>query len=140
PNLILQPLLENAVRHGIAVRPDGGRLSLRAWRTDGRLHLEVADDGPSLPPAPTGGRQGIGLANTRARLQQLYGAAQEFELRSAPGQGVVAHVSFPFREDQDGRAAPLPSVAQASRLWEPRPGETPVLRTDAAALDSRPSP
>jgi signal transduction histidine kinase len=101
PNLVLQPLIENAIRHGIAARAEGGTISVRAWRGGGQLHLEVADDGPGLakPPAHVG--HGIGLANTRARLAQLYGDAHRFELRSMAGQGLVVALSLPFRDEAD---------------------------------------
>src|SRR5262249_36052627 len=67
PNLVLQPLVENAIRHGIAPRPEGGRLAIRTRRTPEHLQLEVADDGPGLPDPDEGVpcREGFGLKNTR---------------------------------------------------------------------------
>ncbi len=83
PNLILQPLVENAVRHGIAPRTAGGMIEIRAREEQGSLVIEVVDDGPGA----SGGsiREGVGLANTRARLQQLYGDSQSLRYESDPG-------------------------------------------------------
>jgi two-component system LytT family sensor kinase len=102
PNLILQPLVENAIRHGIGKRLTAGVLEISARRENGRLQLEVRDDGPGLPEnwSHIGGK-GIGLANTRARLRQLYGEAQEFNLRNAESGGTIATLMIPF---QRGRA------------------------------------
>ncbi len=97
PNLILQPLVENAIRHGIATRAEPGRIDIEARRDNGRLHLAVTDDGPGLKsPSPTS--QGIGLANTQARLEKLYGAEQCFELSNGPGRGFRVGITIPFRE------------------------------------------
>jgi two-component system, LytTR family, sensor kinase len=97
PTLLLHPLVENAIRHGVARRAQGGLLGIRARKVDGRLELRVWDDGPAEPqPSPRTRTPGIGLANTRARLEHLYGAAYRFELRRAEGGTEVA-VSLPFR-------------------------------------------
>jgi two-component sensor histidine kinase len=102
PNLILQPLVENAIRHGIGKRSTAGRLEVSARRENGRLHLEVRDDGPGLPVewSKTVGK-GIGLTNTRARLEQLYGNAQEFRLSNAEGGGTIATLLIPFQSERD---------------------------------------
>lgn len=100
PNLILQPLLENAIRHGIAPHARQGRIELTARREDGKLVLRVRDNGSGLPTgAPL--EEGVGLANTRARLEQLYGSAQVFDLRNAPGGGLAVSVAVPFRVETD---------------------------------------
>ena len=97
PNLILQPLVENAIRHGIAARAVGGQVVVFACRDRGRLRLEVRDDGCGLPPEDSDRpREGAGLASTRARLRQLYGGAQSFSLGPAPGGGAVASLEIPF--------------------------------------------
>ena len=99
PNLILQPLVENAIRHGIARRGAAGILEISARRENGRLWLQVRDDGPGITVnnSKLSGAQ-IGLTNTRTRLQQLYGEEQTFELCNAVGGGAVATLAIPFRE------------------------------------------
>lgn len=95
PRLILQPLVENAIRHGIAMRSAAGRLHISARRRDGRLALTVADDGPGLPPGrPL--RPGVGLANTQARLEQLYGNDYVLELVNADEGGLEVRLDIPF--------------------------------------------
>jgi sensor histidine kinase YesM len=93
PSLILQPLVENAIQHGIAATSVPGTLTLRARREGEVLHIEVADSGPGLAPGAAARAQGIGLANTRARLQRLYGERQAFELQH--GAGLVVKLSIP---------------------------------------------
>ncbi len=96
PRLILQPLVENAIRHGITRRIAPGRVDVRAWEGQGRLHLTVADDGVGLREgSPV--REGVGLAITRARLRQLYGQEQQVELSAAPAGGAVCALSIPLR-------------------------------------------
>jgi LytS/YehU family sensor histidine kinase len=98
PNLILQPLVENAVRHGIEPHAKPGRIELRAKREVDTLVLEVSDNGKGLP-ATRPAEEGVGLSNTRARLQTLYGAAHSFELLDAPGGGLLARVTIPFQKE-----------------------------------------
>jgi two-component system LytT family sensor kinase len=97
PHLILQPLVENAVRHGISPRSAAGRLRVAARREDGKVRLEVEDDGVGLDGA---GRSvgGVGLANVRARLAALYGPAGELALAPTPGGGVTATLTVPYRQ------------------------------------------
>jgi len=114
PNLILQPLVENAIRHGIERRRDAGRVRLSARREGGRLALAVLDDGPGLPPEPElAFRRGVGLANTHARLTQLYGADQSFELLNRPEGGLEVVLSIPFRLHSPDGAEPRPARAPA---------------------------
>lgn len=114
PNLILQPLVENAIRHGISRQSAPGRLTIRASRRDERLLLQVEDNGPGLslisegssgnaPPAtainaaPRTSTGGVGLANTRARLEHLYGAEHRFELTRATPRGMLVTLEIPFQ-------------------------------------------
>ena len=96
PNLLLQPLVENAIRHGIEPQRRPGVITLRAAREGEWLRLQVSDNGGGVPAGKTI-EEGIGLANTRARLHHLYGAAHRFECaRSAEG-GFEVRVAVPFR-------------------------------------------
>ncbi len=96
PRLILQPLVENAIRHGVTRRITPGQVDVRAWEGEGRLHLTVRDDGVGLRgDRPV--REGVGLSITRARLSQLYGREQRFTLAPAPEGGAVCSLSFPLR-------------------------------------------
>jgi hypothetical protein len=92
PYLILQPLIENAIRHGLAPRAGPGRLELRAARYDGRLRVEVRDDGGKIAST----HNGLGLANTRARLMQLYGAAAQITLTVDGSGDTVAAIEIPY--------------------------------------------
>jgi len=92
PNLILQPLVENAIRHGIASQPGNGTIQLRAATEYSVLRLQVSDDGPGIDGSF---KKGIGLTNTEARLQQLYGAAHSFDIRNLPGRGVEVTITIP---------------------------------------------
>jgi sensor histidine kinase YesM len=115
PALVLQPLVENAIRHAISTREEGGRVRIGARRVDGadgaRLHLSVSDDGPGIAiGAPHGtpagnaldvapaanGSGGIGLANTRERLRQHFGPSQRLDLRSVEGGGLSVLLDLPF--------------------------------------------
>jgi sensor histidine kinase YesM len=98
PNLILQPLVENAIRHGIEPRAKPGCIELRSQREAGSLTLEVCDNGTGLAANPPA-EEGVGLSNTRARLQALYGEAHGFELRAAPGGGLLVRLIIPFRKE-----------------------------------------
>jgi two-component sensor histidine kinase len=98
PNLILQPLVENAIKHGIAARPGAGTVEVRVRRESlGRLCLLVRDDGPGPPEGGRrGGGEGVGLRNTRDRLDLLYGGDHEFAFRGAPGLGCEVAMSIPL--------------------------------------------
>jgi signal transduction histidine kinase len=94
PSLLLQPLVENAVRHGIARADAGGTVCLRARRRDNRLLLEVHDDGPGAnTPDPV---WGIGLRNCEERLRALYGAHATLTLETEPTQGFTVRLELPF--------------------------------------------
>ncbi len=99
PHLVLQPIVENAIRHGIAPNENQGRIEVRAWRTNGKLLLEVQDNGPGLPTRGENGstvKDGIGLRNTKARLQQLYGAAHRFNVDNVAEGGLRVTLEIPY--------------------------------------------
>ena len=104
PAFILQPLAENAVRHGIAKTPGTGRLRISAQSIAGMVSLELADSGPGLG-ASRNGRSGIGLANTRARLEQLYGDAAALRLENGPKCGAIVTVTLPLERAGSKAAA-----------------------------------
>lgn len=97
PNLILQPLVENAIRHGLANISGAGRIAIRSRQENGRLVLEVADNGIGLADGVEV-RQGMGLGITRARLEGLYGAGQRLELQPAEGGGLRVTLDLPLRK------------------------------------------
>lgn len=104
PNLILQPLVENAIRHGIEPHARPGQIELRSSRQGASLALEVQDNGNGLrenTPA-----DGVGLSNTRARLKALYGDSHQFELRGGAQGGLIVRLVIPFRIRPDGAPAP----------------------------------
>lgn len=98
PHLILQPLVENAIRHGIAPHRAAGRVVVSAHAVGDRLELVVRDDGPGVArSAGAGTRPGIGLANTRARLQRLYDGDYELQVGKGEQGGHVARITLPLR-------------------------------------------
>ncbi len=96
PCLMLQPLVENAMKHGISRDPEARVLRLGARREKDRLVLSVYNDGPALPRDELIGSTGIGVQNTRTRLHMLYGDEARFELRDQPPRGVLARLTLPF--------------------------------------------
>ena len=96
PNLILQPLVENAVRHGIAPRAAGGRVDIRARKVKERLEIEIGDDGPGLAAGALL-TEGVGLRNTRERLRQFFGADHDFELNDGSAGGFRVRLDVPAR-------------------------------------------
>jgi len=102
PNLILQPIVENAIRHGIAARSSAGLIEIAVERRNSTLRIQVRDNGPGLPSHRTSEnmfKKGLGLANTEKRLEQLYGAAHLFDLRDHPDGGLVVTLEIPFHKD-----------------------------------------
>jgi two-component sensor histidine kinase len=97
PNLILQPLVENAVKHGIAKRKEGGAVRVEATASGDTLDLYVANDGPSLPDDWNQREKSIGIANVCRRLRSLYGDASSFDIRNRNGGGVEVAIRIPLR-------------------------------------------
>jgi sensor histidine kinase YesM len=100
--LLLQPLVENAVRHGISRRSSNGEVRIAASHDDHILFLQVGDNGPGMEESAgsqTQAKTGLGLRATRERLQTLYANEQSMEIRSAPESGVEVEVRIPFRTE-----------------------------------------
>jgi two-component system, LytTR family, sensor kinase len=100
PVLLLQPLVENAIRHGLAERIASGRIDVEARRAGDTLVVTVTDDGPGAPEEAVNGRERLGLGNTRARLETLYGASHRLDLTNAPDRGARVSLAIPYRSAQ----------------------------------------
>lgn len=94
PLFILQPLVENALNHGIGARAEGGKICVRAHQKQGRLQLEVEDNGGGLDAPP---KDGVGLSNTRDRLRAMYGTDHSLSLEAIETGGVIARIDVPSR-------------------------------------------
>ena len=98
PNMILQPLVENAIKHGIAPRSSGGRIDINALRSNGHLEISVADDGLGVPFGDLQNLpEGVGLSNTRRRLHHLYGDKHRFQLATIEKGGLEVTLEIPFK-------------------------------------------
>jgi len=105
PRLILQPLVENAVKHGLARRAQPGVIEIAARAEDDRVVLTVYNDGPALPPPAQGGAPTIGLRNVRGRLAGLHGDAASLTLADVAQRGVLATLVLPWRQARPGAVA-----------------------------------
>jgi two-component system, LytTR family, sensor kinase len=102
PNLMLQPLVENSIKHGIGPRVAPGQIEIRSRRAGSLLELEVRDNGVGLSAARLSDfNRGVGLANTRSRLQHLYGSSHRFEFRQPPTGGLLVLIAIPLVELAD---------------------------------------
>jgi two-component system LytT family sensor kinase len=123
PLLLLQPLVDNAVKHGISRLPDGGEIHISTFTKNGNLQLEVRDNGPGLFSPENGRGAGLGLRLTRERLETLYGENQSVELTSSPTGGVAVFVSIPLRS----------SSAMTERIVPHRNGTRPLQHSEVAS-------
>ena len=132
PNLLMQPLVENSVRHAIAARSEGGVIEVTSRRVGDSLELRFRDNGPGLrkdrTPSTSGG---LGLTNTRSRLEHLYGASQHLQFSDTPGGGLTVTVVIPFRRDIIARPATVEAVSPGSAL-----ASSPA--TESTEADRRP--
>jgi sensor histidine kinase YesM len=96
PNMILQPIAENSIKHGLAPLEEGGRIEVSSVRRNGTLHLEISDNGKGIGHKET--IEGIGLSNTRARLHHLYGDEHQLNFVAPPLGGLSVKIEIPFRE------------------------------------------
>jgi two-component system, LytTR family, sensor kinase len=97
PSMLLQPMIENAIKHGLAPKLEGGQIHLRTRRNDGRLLIEVQDNGLGIPEDRLGTvyAEGIGISNVHERLRLLYGDQFKMDIRSQSGQGTQIHIEIP---------------------------------------------
>ena len=108
PAFVIQPIVENAIRYAITPRREGGQLEIGARVVHGTLHVTIADDGPGFGPDPESNDRngwGIGLANTRARLEQLFGDRHVFTVSDRDGGGAVVEIQIPARRPEPGEPA-----------------------------------
>jgi sensor histidine kinase YesM len=102
PSLLLQPLVENAIKYGISQREWGGEITIRARVFAGELLLEVSDNGPGMTDKELkalGSGRGVGIRNTCERLGALYGSEQKVRFRNQPGGGLAVHIRIPFEHE-----------------------------------------
>jgi two-component system, LytTR family, sensor kinase len=111
PQMVLQPIVENAVRHGISKSAAKGRIDIRAFSQDDTVHIVVRDNGPGFVSHATAKSHGVGLSNLRARLQQLYGASALLRIQSSPTQGTEVTLVLPERAAVGRDAAVIPALA-----------------------------
>ena len=120
PNLLLQPLVENALRHGIAPKIGGGRVDIIAEHEGEALRLEVRDNGVGMSPDKIDALHGVGMGNTRSRLQHLYGSNHSFDVKAPAGVGLAVTIVIPFvseaampdpSADAPASGSPMESVA-----------------------------
>src|SRR5262249_28119036 len=122
-NLILQPLVENAIKHGIAARPGAGRVEVRVRRENDRLRLLVKDDGPGpRPGGRPGGGDGVGLRNTQDRLELPFGDDPSFAFRGGPGKGCEVELDIPLAFGPPA-AFPRTAAERAARSRRALPSE-----------------
>ena len=111
PHLLLQPLVDNAVKHGISKLSVGGEIRITVHRQDNDLQLQIKDNGPGVRKTGTLATNGRGLRITRERLESLYGQKQSLELVSPPEGGVTIRVCIPFRLQSDERTSDVLQTA-----------------------------
>jgi LytS/YehU family sensor histidine kinase len=101
--MMIQTLVENAIKHGLEPKPEGGSLKVKAEIVDGKLAVSVADTGLGLGQAVTAGT-GVGLANVRERLQLLYGTKASLSITANSPRGTIATISVPYQSLEGGPA------------------------------------
>ena len=121
PGMLLQPLVENSIKHGLSAKIDGGSITLRSRVADEMLHIEVEDDGVGMGAAnllerPTGfGGTGIGMANVAERLKVLYGDVAKMTIDSREGKGTAVKLRIPVLQSGDSGSALFQEVRSSTR-------------------------
>ncbi len=100
PSMILQPIIENSIKHGLASKVEGGMIRLRAWIEETRLIISIEDDGVGIPDSKLGAllEQGIGVSNVNERLRVLFGSTYKMSIDSTPGKGTQTVIEIPELE------------------------------------------
>ena len=116
PSMVLQPIIENSLKHGLSGKVEGGTIRLKAWRTETRLHLLVEDDGVGIPEANLAKlfEQGIGISNVKERLHVLFGTDYKMWIDSKPGEGTRTGIEIPSHARETSPTAP--AAARGKRL------------------------
>ncbi len=101
PSMILQPIIENSIKHGLASKVEGGMIQLRAWIEDDQLHVSIEDDGIGIPEAKLGAvlEKGVGVSNVNERLKVLYGSSYQLLIDSKEGKGTETVIVLPELEN-----------------------------------------
>jgi two-component system LytT family sensor kinase len=109
PSMILQPIIENSIRHGLANKVEGGTVRLRTWLDGTRLNISIEDDGVGIEEAKLESlfESGIGVSNVNERLRVLFGAGYRIAVDSKPGAGTKTRIEIPDLEDVDTAAPPV---------------------------------
>jgi two-component system LytT family sensor kinase len=113
PSMLLQPLVENSIKHGLAPKIDGGSITLRSRLEDGSLIMEVEDDGVGIQrPLPTrnGQSNGIGLANVAGRMKVLYGEGARMTVMGSAQGGTLVRIKLPMLESPESASAAQPAA------------------------------
>ena len=97
PSMLLQPIVENSIRHGLSSKVEGGTIHLRSWVSERRLHIQVQDDGVGIPEEKLADlfQQGIGVSNVNERLKVLFGDGYKLWIDSHPGAGTTTGIELP---------------------------------------------
>jgi len=111
PSMILQPIIENSIRHGLASKVDGGTVRLRTWLEGTRLNISIEDDGVGIDEEKLGAlfESGIGVSNVNERLRVLFGAGYRMAVDSTPGEGTKTRIEIPELENV-GEVSPAATV------------------------------
>ena len=119
PHMLLQPLVENAIKHGLEARSNAGRIVISSKREGEMLRLSIRDDGPGYRATSPRRGAGVGITNVRSRLAQLYGENHSFELSDAPGGGTQVEIRLPFAPSADEETAAVlaADLADANPGW-----------------------
>ena len=118
PSMVLQPIIENSLKHGLSGKVEGGTIRFKAWQSGDRLHLLIEDDGVGIAEANLAKlfEQGIGISNVKERLQVLFGADYKMWIDSKPGEGTRTGIEIPSRAREAAAAASTGAASRGARV------------------------